>query len=758
MAFDEKGQADVYERKTEVCERAYRLLVEKAGFPPQDIIFDPNVLAIATGMPEHDGYGLDFIRATGWIKKNLPLAKVSGGVSNLSFSFRGNNCLREAMHAVFLYHAIREGMDMGIVNPSSTVAYDDIDLPFRNLLEDVILARRPEAAEELTVYAQEMTQHPQGDGTHEKTRDAWREQPLDGRLAHALTRGIGDYLEEDLQEALQKYARAVDIIDGPLMSGMNRVGELFGEGKMFLPQVVKTARTMKKAVSILQPAIEAGQSSTAASKAGKIVFATVKGDVHDIGKNIVSIVLTCNNYEVIDLGVMVPAATILETVRREQPDLLCLSGLITPSLEEMVHVTDEMQRAGMRIPIMIGGATTSRLHTALKIAPHYDYPVIHVVDASQSPVIAAKLLNPSVRDNYIRELQEDYERLRSVRYDDAAPLLTLEEARSRRLKTDWTAYRPFPPKQTGVHRIDIPVAEVMPYINWTYFFTAWRLSGRYGDLSLLHDCDGCRTAWLNEQPAAERAKAREVLKLYGDALAILLRLSDEEACCEALYGIFPASSAGDDIRIGDELFPVLRRQTVNDRGLCPSLADYVMPERRETAAAGQEWNGDYAGAFAVTAGKAAASLCRRYEADDDSYRVMLVRTLSDRLAEAASECLHGKVRREYWGYAADENLSVDDLFKAHYRGIRPAVGYPSLPDQGLIFGVDRLLRTDRIGISLTENGAMSPVSSVAGLYFSHPESTYFMTGRISEEQLRDYAVRRHANVDDLRRFLAKNLK
>jgi 5-methyltetrahydrofolate--homocysteine methyltransferase len=803
MAFDEKGQADVFERKTEVCARAYRLLTEKAGFPPQDIIFDPNVLAIATGIPEHDGYGLDFIRSVGWIKANLPLAKVSGGVSNLSFSFRGNDYLREAMHAVFLYHAIREGMDMGIVNPASSVTYEDLDPAFRSLLEDVILARRPEAAEELIAHAQEKMQDEAPGSAREKARDAWREQSLDERLGYALMKGITDHLEQDLQEALQQYGRPVEIIDGPLMSGMNRVGELFSAGKMFLPQVVKTARTMKKAVSFLQPAIEAeklaSEASEAAedsedseasedsedfkvfkdskvskdfkapkaskapkapkapkaSKAGKVVFATVKGDVHDIGKNIVSIVLVCNNYEVIDLGVMVPAETILQTVRDERPDLLCLSGLITPSLEEMVHVTDEMQKAGMRIPIMIGGATTSRLHTALKIAPHYDYPVIHVVDASQSPIIAAKLLNPALRDNYIKELQEDYERLRytqSVSVETSS-LLSLEKAREHRPDTRRTADgKPCPPKQAGVHRIDIPVAEVMPYINWTFFFTAWRLSGRYAAIARLHDCEGCRAAWLNEQPETEQAKAAEALKLYGDARRMLTRLTaaagplpGKPACCEAVYGFFPAASDGDNIRIGEEVFPVLRQQKLNDSGTCLSLADYIMPDG----------GGDYAGAFAVTAGKCIEALRREYS--DDSYSLMLVQTLSDRLAEASAEYLHEKVRREYWGYAPDENLSAEDLFKAHYRGIRPAIGYPSLPDQGLIFKIDTLLRLDSVGISLTENGAMSPTSSVAGLYFAHPESTYFMIGRITEEQLHDYALRRGKSPDDLRRFLVKNL-
>ena len=780
MAFDEKGQADVYERKIEVCERAYRLLTEKINFPPQDIIFDPNILAIATGMSEHNDYGLDFIRATGWIKKNLPYAKVSGGVSNLSFSFRGNNYVREAMHSVFLYHAIHEGMDMGIVNPSTSVLYEDIEPEFRNLLEDVILARRPEAAEQLITYAQEHLEkssdiNDNTSGKQTRIHDVWREQPLETRIEYALTKGIGDYLETDLEEALRKYDKAVNIIDGPLMSGMNKVGELFGAGKMFLPQVVKTARTMKKAVAILQPAIEAEKSSSGASKAGKVVFATVKGDVHDIGKNIVSIVLTCNNYEVIDLGVMVPAETILKTVQEEKPDLLCLSGLITPSLEEMVTVTDEMQKAGMRIPIMIGGATTSKLHTALKIAPHYNYPVIHVVDASQNPIIAAKLLNPDTRDKYINELNDDYELLRNQQAVsvESSRQLSLEEARRRRLKTGWASCNTHTPQVKGIHKLSIPIVEVIPYINWTFFFNAWKLSGHYSELSALHDCDGCRVAWLDKQPEGERIKAKEALKLYDDAQKILRQFvcgqstqnqsahdnncdkTGESAnisfyCCEAIYGFLPAVSIGDDIHIGNEIFPTLRQQTLNDKGYCLSLADYVMPE--------SEGCEDYVGVFAVTSGKSVEALHRQYKNEGDSYNLILLQTLSDRLAEASAEYLHEKVRKEYWGYAKDENISVNDMYKARYQGIRPALGYPSLPDQGLIFKLDKLINMSDIGIDLTENGAMMPTSSVAGLYFSHPESSYFMIGQISEEQLHDYALRRGESADSLRRFLVKNIK
>jgi 5-methyltetrahydrofolate--homocysteine methyltransferase len=750
MAFDEQGQADTYERKIAVCERAWRLLTGKAGFPPQDIIFDPNVLAIATGMAEHNGYGLDFIRATAWIKQHLPGAKVSGGVSNLSFSFRGNNYVREAMHAVFLYHAIRAGMDMGIVNPSAAVAYEDIEPPFRALLEDVILARRPEAAEELITYAQNHSQ--EGAAVQENANDAWRGLPLDERLEYALMKGVNDCLEADLQEALQAYGgKAVAIIDGPLMGAMNKVGELFGAGKMFLPQVVKTARTMKKAVTILQPVIEAQKAAGGASKAGKTVFATVKGDVHDIGKNIVSIVLKCNNYEVIDLGVMVPAEQIIEAVRREKPDFLSLSGLITPSLDEMVHVADEMQKAGQHIPMLVGGATTSKLHTALKIAPHYDAPVIHVTDAAQNPLIAAKLLNPATRDAYIRELNEEYEQLRRSAEQQKRPLLSLAEARARRPVTDWAAYTPVAPRQTGVQQCLIPLDEVIPYIDWVFLFVAWRLSGRYGDLSQVHDCESCRAAWIAQWPAEEQAKAKEALTLYRDAQSLLNRMKESgEGFCRALYGFFPAVSDGDDIRIGDETLPALRQQSLQENGeTCCSLADYVMPA--------SEGRTDYIGTFAVTAGGWEA-LAEQFEQDGDNYRQLLLQTLADRLAEACAEYLHAKVRREYWGYAAGEDLSVADLFKAKYQGIRPAVGYPSLPDQRLVFTLDKLLHVDRIGVRLTENGAMTPTATVAGFYFAHPEARYFMIGRITDEQLQDYAARRHESPDELRKFLSKNLR
>ena len=749
MAFDEKGQADTFERKIEVCGRAYRLLREKIDFDPNGIIFDPNVLAIATGIEEHDRYALDFIRAVEWIKQNLPGAKVSGGISNLSFSFRGNNYVREAMHSVFLYHAIKKGMDMGIVNPSSSVLYEDIEPTFRELLEDVILARRPDAAEDLIVYAQSLQVKTQEN--KEEKQEAWRESSVEERLEYALVKGISEHLESDLHEALSVYPRAVNIIDGPLMSGMNKVGDLFGAGKMFLPQVVKTARTMKKAVAILQPAIEAEKATSNSTKAGKVLFATVKGDVHDIGKNIVSIVLACNNYEVIDLGVMVPADVIVKKAIEEKPDLVCLSGLITPSLEEMVHVADEMQKAALTIPIMVGGATTSKLHTAIKIAPHYDYPVIHVLDASQNPLIAAKLLNPETRDNYIAQLNREYEVLRTSTGKKKETLLPLAEARSKRVKIDWSAYTPILPSQQGVQVVPyIPLEEVMPYINWTFFFSAWKLNGRFAEVAHLHDCDACRTSWLSGFTEDEREKATEAIRLYKDAAKMLAHWVDEKVeYCRAIYGFFPANSEGDNVRVGDQVFPMLRQQAKKEEDVYKSLADYVMPSSTERI--------DYVGAFVVTAGAGTEALKEQFEAEGDSYSAMLLQTLTDRLAEATSEYLHEKVRKTYWGYAPNESLSLQDLYKAKYQGIRPAIGYPSLPDQKLNFTLNQLLDMSQIGVQLTENGAMYPTATVSGLYIAHPDSAYFMVGNISEEQLKDYASRRNLSDDEARKLLNKNI-
>jgi len=724
MAFDEKGQADTYGRKIEVCQRAYNLLVSN-GFPPQDIIFDPNVLAIATGMTEHNGYAHDFIRAVGWIKRNLPYAKVSGGVSNLSFSFRGNNYVREAMHSVFLYHAIREGLDMGIVNPSESVIYEDIEPTFRNLLEDVILARRSDAVDELISYASSRSEN----GTVERLNGAdiaWRSLSLDGRLEHALVKGIMDYLEEDLAEALKIYGRAVEIIDKPLMTGMNKVGALFGAGKMFLPQVVKTARTMKKAVAILQPAIEAERSVVSeSSRAGKIVFATVKGDVHDIGKNICSIVLNCNNYEVVDLGVMVPSERILDAVRNENADILCLSGLITPSLEEMVHVVSELEKAGINVPVMIGGATTSKLHTALKIAPHYSHPVVYAADASQSPMIAAKLLNKTGYETFMSELKTEYARLRDV-YEASAQtqkLVSLTEARTRRFRdtpSQQGAKRPVAvPNILATKYLRLSVCDLVPYINWTFFYSAWKLNGREGNAE----------------------KMQEAQKLFNDAQDILYKDFINHVC-HGIFGLFPAYSENDNIHIGDEVFPMLRQQKPDEHGICYSLADFVEPEN------------DYAGLFGVSIGE---DLNRRIQAESDSYRRLLMQTIADRLAEAAAEFMHELVRKQFWGYAKDESLSIEDMLKDRYQGIRPAAGYPSLPDQTLIFKLDKLLNLSKTGITLTENGAMTPTASVAGMYIAHPQSKYFMIGKITDEQLHDYARRRDMTADELRKYLISNL-
>lgn len=749
MAFDEKGQADVFERKIEVCERAYRLLVDKLDFNPQDIIFDPNVLAIATGMEEHNGYGLDFIRAVEWIKKNLPGAKVSGGVSNLSFSFRGNNYVREVMHSVFLYHAIAKGMDMGIVNPSSAVIYEDIDPAFRELVEDVILARRPEAAEELINYAQNL--HIKADEGGEIKQEAWRDLSLKERLEYALIKGIGDYLEPDLQEALQVYPHAVNIIDGPLMSGMNKVGELFGAGKMFLPQVVKTARTMKKAVAILQPAIEAEKTSSGSAKAGKVVFATVKGDVHDIGKNIVSIVLACNNYEVIDLGVMVPADVIIKTAIKEQPDFVCLSGLITPSLEEMAHVAQEMQKAGLTIPMMVGGATTSKIHTALKIAPHYKSPVIHVLDASQNPIVASKMLNPDTHDAYVSQLYSEYEVLRESMSKKKEVLVSLEEARAHHQVIDWKKYQPVVPAQKGVQVIPyIPLEEVIPYIHWTFFFSAWKLNGRFSEITQIHGCDACRASWLANFPEEDRPKAAEAMQLYKDAVKLLDRLVEMKAeYCRAVYGFFSSFSEGDTIKMGDITLPLLRQQAKKEENIYKSLADYVMPV--------SEGRTDYVGAFVVTAGAGMESLKEKLEAEGDTYNSMLLQTLTDRLAEAVAEYLHEKVRKEYWGYAPDESLSIPDLYRVKYQGIRPAIGYPSLPDQLLNFTLDNLLNMSEIGVKLTENGAMYPTATVSGIYIAHPDSQYFMIGSIDEEQMKEYACRRNLSESEARKLLSRNI-
>ncbi|MDR3127646.1 MAG: methionine synthase [Tannerellaceae bacterium] len=718
MAFDEEGQADTFERKIAICHRAYKLLTAKAGFPAEDIIFDPNVLAIATGIEAHNAYGLAFIRTVEWIKANLPGAKVSGGVSNLSFAFRGNNYLREAMHSVFLHHAAGKGMDMGIVNPSSLVAYGEIEPALRSLLEDVVLCRVEDssaAAEELVSRAMK---HEGVEAAEKLPEVAAEELPVGERLVRAMLTGVADALEKDLAEALTVYGRAVDIIDGPLMNGMNKVGELFGAGKLFLPQVVKTARTMKKAVAFLQPAIEAEKAGTGGVKAGKVLFATVKGDVHDIGKNIVSIVLTCNNYEVIDLGVMVPAEEIIRKAIEEKVDLVCLSGLITPSLAEMAQVAAAMRQAGLTIPLMIGGATTSKQHTALKIAPHYDYPVVHVLDASLSPSVAFRLLNAEQREVFIEELNREYAALRSAEAAEPEKLVPLEEARRCNHKVDWERYLPVAPAQAGVQTLTIPVDKVIPYINWTYFFHAWKV----------------------------QKSSHEAVQLRKDAEEYLRKLAETPSvCCKAVYAILPANSQGDTIVMdGDVLLPVLRQQQ-SANGVYKSLADYILPLSKGYR--------DYMGLFAVTTEVSAVRALAAVS--EDSYEGMLLQTLSDRLTEAASEYLHHQVRTCFWAYAPDEKLSIAELHKGRYQGIRPAIGYPSLPDQRQTFIVDKILDLSRIGISLTENGAMLPVSSACGLYIAHPSADYFMISDIDGAQLADYAFRRGLPEAEMHKLLTR---
>jgi 5-methyltetrahydrofolate--homocysteine methyltransferase len=749
MAFDEQGQADSYERKIEVCARAYHLLVDKIQFNPQDIIFDPNILAIATGIEEHASYGLAFIESVQWIKTNLPSAKVSGGVSNLSFSFRGNNFVREAMHSVFLYHAIQVGMDMGIVNPSTAMLYDDIEISFRELIEDVVLNRRPEATEALIAYAE--THKNEKSGTATISTDVWREQPLTERLSYALVRGIGDFLPEDLEEALKRYPRAVSIIDGPLMEGMNEVGRLFGEGKMFLPQVVKTARTMKRAVAILQPAIEEQQVAGGSTKAGKILFATVKGDVHDIGKNICSIILACNNFEVIDLGVMVPADVIIQKAIEIAPDFICLSGLITPSLDEMAHVAAEMEKANLSIPLMVGGATTSKLHTAVKIAPHYSHPVIHVADAAQTPLVITKYLHLDTRAELIESISQEYAALREAQPQKQLPLVSLAEARAQRLKLDWENYQPTKPAQLGRQVIPfIPFETIRPYIHWSFFFMAWKLNPRFEAITKIHGCDACRASWLAGIEEEIRPKAAEAMQLFKDAQRLLDYLESINAeYIKAVYGIYEASTQEDTLTLGEVSFPLLRQQAKRPDGVYKSLADYVMPSTLERT--------DYAGAFIVTAGAGAEHLYKKYEEAGDTYNLMLLQTLTDRLAEAATEYLHQQIRTTYWGYAPTESCSMEDLYKVNYQGIRPAIGYPSLPDQLQTYRLNQLLDAETIGVKLTENGALTPSATVCGLMFAHPATTYFQIGKIDNVQLTDYAERSGTTPETIRKWLIRNI-
>ncbi|MFC0283951.1 methionine synthase [Camelimonas abortus] len=740
MAFDEQGQADTAERKVAIAARAYRILTEQVGFPPEDIIFDPNIFAVATGIEEHNNYGVDFIEATRAIRQTLPYAHVSGGVSNLSFSFRGNEPVREAMHAVFLYHAIRAGMDMGIVNAGQLAVYDEIDPELREACEDVVLNRRPDATERLMDVAERYR-----GGAGRKAREAdltWRTWPVEKRLEHALVNGVAEYVAEDVEEARLKAARPLDVIEGPLMAGMGVVGDLFGSGRMFLPQVVKSARVMKQAVACLLPYMEAGKTDARGS-AGKVLLATVKGDVHDIGKNIVGVVLACNNYEVIDLGVMVPAAKILETARKEQVDVIGLSGLITPSLDEMAHVAAEMEREGFDIPLLIGGATTSRVHTAVKIHPNYRRgQAVYVPDASRAVGVVSSLLSDAQAADFVAAVRAEYEKVAGAHASAEADRrrMPLAKARENALRLDWSAWTPVKPAFLGERVFSsYDLAELARYIDWTPFFQTWELKGRFP--AILED---------EKQGAAAR-------QLYADAQALLERIIGERWFTpRAVIGFWPANSVGDDIRLyaGESrnetlaTFHTLRQQLAKRDGR-PSLAlaDFVAPEGSGKA--------DYIGGFVVTAGPEEDRIARRFEGANDDYSSIMVKALADRIAEAFAERMHERVRKEFWGYAPDENFTNDELIQEKYAGIRPAPGYPAQPDHTEKATLFRLLQAEkRIGVKLTESYAMWPGASVSGLYIAHPQSYYFGVARVERDQAEDYARRKGMDLAEVERWLA----
>ncbi|HNK13493.1 MAG: methionine synthase [Nitrospira sp.] len=740
MAFDERGQADSLPRRTEICERSYRLLTTQVGVPPQDIIFDPNILTVATGLEEHNNYAVDFIEATRWIKQHLPLAKVSGGVSNISFSFRGNNVVREAMHAAFLYHAIQAGLDMGIVNAGQLAVYEEVPKDLLALVEDVLLNRRPDATERLVGFAETVKQK----GKAAVKDDEWRAKPVAERLAHALVKGLTDYIDQDVEEARQQSARPLDVIEGPLMAGMNIVGDLFGSGKMFLPQVVKSARVMKKAVAYLMPFMEAEKQRLGTARAnGKVLLATVKGDVHDIGKNIVGVVLGCNNYEVIDLGVMVSCETILATAREKQVDVIGLSGLITPSLDEMVHVAKEMTRQGFAVPLLIGGATTSKAHTAVKIAPSYSQATVHVLDASRAVGVVGSLINAQQRTEFAASVRADYDRIRQAHQERGSKaLMSLEAARAHRLPTEWaTADLPVP-AFTGVRTIDrMSLRELVPFIDWTPFFHTWELRGRYPGI-------------LEDPTVGPKAK-----ELLADAEALLAEIiRDDLLTARGVYGFFPANSVGDDIELYRDLdrqervttFHTLRQQMEKPADQFNlALADYV--------ASKESGRTDYVGAFVVTAGIGVEALCAKFEKDHDDYNSIMVKALADRLAEAFAEWLHKQVRAD-WGYGRTESLTNEEMIRERYRGIRPAPGYPACPDhteKRLLF--DLLQAESRAGVTLTESFAMLPAAAVSGLYFAHPQAKYFAVGKINRDQVEDYAARKKLSVSEVERWLAPNL-
>lgn len=737
MAFDENGQADTFERRIEICKRSYDILIEQVGFPKEDIIFDPNIFPVATGMEEHNNNAVDFFRATRWIRQNLPGAHVSGGVSNVSFSFRGNDKVREAMHSAFLYHAIREGMDMGIVNPTMLEVYSDIEPTLLEYVEDVLLNRRPDATERLLEFAETI----KGDGKKKEVDLSWRDTTVEKRLEHALVKGITDYIEVDVEECRTRFERPIQVIEGPLMAGMNVVGDLFGSGQMFLPQVVKSARVMKKAVAYLLPYIEAEKNGER-SAAGKILMATVKGDVHDIGKNIVGVVLGCNNYEVIDLGVMVPFEKIIETAITEKVDAIGLSGLITPSLDEMVTVAKEMQRAGLTIPLLIGGATTSKVHTAVKIEEHYlGGQTVHVLDASRAVTVVESLLGGK-KDSFVREIQEEYERVREhhQKHRASKQLLSLSEARVNKLHLEFNPNQLTAPKRLGLTVFeDFELKELVPYIDWTPFFQTWELHGKYPGI-------------LNDEVVGQEAQ-----RLFNDAQQMLQQIVDEQwLTARAVIGLFPANSTGDDIEIYDSqdrktviaIQHTLRQQTKKAAGQPNvALADFISPKE-----SGQL---DYIGGFIVTTGIGLDKHVERFEAEHDDYNSILLKALADRLAEAFAEKMHELVRKDYWGYAPNEHLSNELLIKESYRGIRPAPGYPACPDHTEKVTLFKLLEGEKnTGVSLTESLAMTPVSSVSGWYFSHPDASYFGLGKISDEQVSDLAVRKGVGEDEMRRWLS----
>jgi 5-methyltetrahydrofolate--homocysteine methyltransferase len=742
MAFDENGQADTYERRIEICKRSYDILVDVVNFPAEDIIFDPNIFPVATGMEEHKLNALDFFRATKWIRENLPFATISGGVSNVSFSFRGNDKVREAMHSAFLYHAIQNGMTMGIVNPEMLEIYDQIDKTLLDHVEDVLLNRREDATERLLDLAESfkgIVSHPSG-GLKELLE--WRSGSIQERITHSLVKGVDEFIEVDVEEARAISTKAIEVIEVNLMAGMNVVGDLFGSGKMFLPQVVKSARVMKKAVAYLLPYIEEEKDSTRSSSAGKVLMATVKGDVHDIGKNIVAVVLACNNFEIIDLGVMVPPEKIIETAVRENVDIIGLSGLITPSLDEMVYLAKEMDKLNIKIPIMIGGATTSRAHTAVKIAPEYKETVVHVNDASRAVTVASNLLQTETKEGYVKAIRDEYDKLREGYLNRSRDknYLSIEDARKNKLKLDWDHFTPVKPNFIGIKTIEVELSELVSFIDWTPFFQSWQLFGKYPGI-------------LTDQLVGEQAT-----NLFADAQEMLQKIVSEKwLMAKGVLGIFPANTINDDdIELTTDnrqptTFLTLRQQSMKtSRVPNIALADFIAPKD-----SGKQ---DYIGCFCVTTGFGVDEKALEFEKQLDDYNSIMLKALADRLAEAFAEYLHLQVRKEIWGYASDENLNNLELIKESYKGIRPAPGYPACPDHLEKPTIFELLDVEKqIGVTLTESMAMWPASSVSGYYFAHPESKYFGLGKIKEDQVIDYAKRRGISTQMARKWLLPNI-